>query len=368
MGVFMYSRRDLFLKLFGTMAATGVTPLFAGPGREYRRGGMVYRRLGQTDLFPSLLAFGSHTDFAYRVRAGSGTVLSMEGQKRRDRQLAHAIDLGINTLDVYEDEGQWEPVEQLTRGRRGKVIISLRWKEHEYIGNTIDRGAKLFGYVDMIRIYVNDFERVDDALLEAWDALRKAKEAGKVRAIGVSSHNEQALMPALGELEGLDYVLFPYNFIHARADFMEFLPAAQAKGIGLIAIKPLAMGSITNMDPRAHSGPKPESESVVMLGSRKMVMLPAAVAELTRTLNRLPDETLCQAAMRFVFSRPFLSAVFTGMWDDQWIQDNYAALQRSGALSSTEEAALKEVSTIAQSHSLIWLPPSYRWLEERWQQ
>ena len=71
---------------------------------EYRRGGMVYRRLGQTDLHVSLLAFGSHTDPDYKRLVGTdAAVLTEEGQTRRDRQIAHALDLGVNMIDTYED-------------------------------------------------------------------------------------------------------------------------------------------------------------------------------------------------------------------------------------------------------------------------
>src|SRR3990172_957770 len=62
------------------------------PIREFRRGGMLYRRLGRTDLFVSVLSFGSHTDPAFKRPAKQGNVLSEEGQARRDRQLARAFD------------------------------------------------------------------------------------------------------------------------------------------------------------------------------------------------------------------------------------------------------------------------------------
>ena len=45
---------------------------------EFRRGGMTYRRLGQTDLYPSLLSFGSHTDPADR-----GVITSQNGSPRQ---------------------------------------------------------------------------------------------------------------------------------------------------------------------------------------------------------------------------------------------------------------------------------------------
>ncbi len=362
------TRRQLLLA--GTGCAAMSSRIWAAPPpgvRSYRKGGMEYRRLGQTDLYPSLLSFGSHTDMAYRVCAlRRGSVLNEAGQKRRDEHLVQALDLGVNLFDVYEHEGQWEPAARVLRGHRNKVIISLSRGAPEFMGNTIDRATKLFGHIDMFRLYISDFQKFDGELLNDWDVMRKAKEAGKIRAIGVASHNEHSLLNALTELDGLDYVLFPYNFIHARADFMDFLPAAAAKNVGLVGIKPLAMGSITGLDPRARSGPKPESAQVLMYGSSKKVMLPGAVAELTRTLNRLPDETLCQAAMRFAYSRPFLSTVLNGMWDKQWIEENHSALQRYTKFGGQEKAALDAVSKIARAHGPVWLPASYHWLEDRW--
>ena len=169
-----------------------------------------------------------------------------------------------------------------------------------FVGENIDRAAKLYGHVDLYRIYVGDGSAATDSILEDWDVLRKAKQAGKVRAIGISTHSERMLTSALKELEGLDYVMFPYNFIHARADYSEFLPAAIKKGVGLIAIKPLAAGSIVKLDPRAKAGSRPENERVALYQSQDRPLLPAVVAELTKSLDRRPDETLCQAALRFV--------------------------------------------------------------------
>lgn len=120
-----------------------------------------------------------------------------------------------------------------------------------FVGENIDRAAKLYGHVDLYRIYIGEGTEVNAKTLADWDVLRKAKEAGKVRSIGIATHNERLMLSALRELEGMDYVMFPYNFIHARADYMEFLPAAAAKGVGLIAIKPLAAGSIGDSNARA---------------------------------------------------------------------------------------------------------------------
>ncbi len=170
--------------------------------------------------------------------------------------------------------------------------------------------------------------QIDGAALENWDMLRKAREAGKVRAIGLATHVESTMSEALAQLEGIDFIFFPYNFIHARADYGQFLPEARKRGIGLIGMKPLASGSIMKLDPLARPGAKPEFDQLQLWQTNARPILPAAVAELTKTLGRLPDETLCMAAMRFVYSRPFLSTAIAGMFEDRLLTDNYNALVR----------------------------------------
>ena len=291
-------RREFLYCCSAGLASAAVTPKV----REFRRGGMVYRSLGQTGMDVSLLSFGSHTDPADRVRAGPDkTVLTPAGQARRDRLITRAFDAGVNLLDVYESEGQWAPAANLLKDRRNRVLISLA---HEVRRQDLEQAFRMFGHVDLYRFHTAD---IDGPTLENWDMLRKAKEAGHIRAIGIATHIERTMNRALDELDDLDYIFFPYNFIHARADYGEFLPKAVAKGVGLIAMKPLASGSIVKLDPRAKPKSGPEFDTLQLWQTRNRPVLPAAVAELTRALNRLPDESLCMAALRFNFSRPFLS-------------------------------------------------------------
>ncbi len=343
------------------LAALATSRSASGAAREYRRGGMMYRKLGNTDMDVSLLSFGSHTDPADRVKAGPGkTVLTAAGQSKRDRIVAKAFDRGINLIDVYESEGQWKPAAESVRSRRNKVLVSLA---HEVSVKDIDEACRLFGHVDLYRFHT---AAIKDKTLEDWDTLRKAKEAGKVRAIGIATHIERTMLEALLELEGLDFLYFPYNFIHARADYSLFLPKAMEKNVGLIAMKPLASGSIARLDPRARPGAAPEFEQLQLWQTRNRPILPAAVAELTKSLDRLGDETLCMAAMRFVYGKPFVSTAITGMFDEQFLDDNYNALARYQELQPETRAALKAVDKVARLHKGNWLPAHYRWLEEQW--
>ena len=154
----LLTRRD-FIRRCGSGllgAACGATSLAAPAVAEYRRRGMTYRRLGQTDLQLSLLSFGSHTDPADRRRAGPGkTMLTPEGQARRDRMIARALDLGVNLLDVYDSEGQWEPAARLVKPKRDQVLISLA---HECTPREIDRACRLFGHVDLYRFHTAELD------------------------------------------------------------------------------------------------------------------------------------------------------------------------------------------------------------------
>ena len=348
--------------------------------REYSRGGMLYRSLGRTDMDISVLGFGSHTDPAFKVKARRGnvsyTVLSEEGQTRRDRQIARAFDLGVNVLDIYENQGQREPAARVVGPRRDKVLVSCCRqlpRNAVFMGESIDEAAKLYGHVDLFRLVIDGRDPMfkepgpefRNEILEEWDVLRKAKEVGKVRAIGIAAHFEVVMTAALEQLEGLDFVFFPYNFIHARAEYSGFLQRATREGIGLVAMKPLAGGSIAQLDARARPS-TPEKNRIQLFQSRYRPILPAALADLTKGLNQMPDESLCQAALRFVYSRPFLACAMTGTFQDQDLEENWAALTRQLSLSPDETAVLGAARHFASVEGHRWVLPQYRWLEAEW--
>ena len=176
------------------------------------------------------------------------------------------------------------------------------------------------------------------------------------------------MMTALQELEGLDYLMLPYNFIHAKADYADFLPAATKRGIGLIGIKALAAGSIVELDPRIKSQTKPEMADIRLFNSSpgSRAILPAAVAELAKALSQMPDESLPQAALRYVFSKPFLTSTMIGMFDDQFLDGQLRgadALRQDGCGTTRGAGCARKVTRLAGAG---WLPKNYQWLDEQW--
>jgi aryl-alcohol dehydrogenase-like predicted oxidoreductase len=130
-------------------------------------------------------------------------------------------------------------------------------------------------------------------------------------------------------------------------------------------MKPLASGSVMKLDPLARPGAKPEFNFLAWQANGKPLLGPA-VAELTNTLGRLPDETLCMAAMRFVYSRDFVSTAIAGMFEERLLEDNYQALANYQQMGREEHAALESARQVARLLNKSWLPAHYQWLEERW--
>lgn len=101
-------------------------------------------------------------------------------------------------------------------------------------------------YIDLYQINnIKTMELLELALSEkgALKALVEKKKEGKIKHIGVTGHIKEILMEAIKN-EEFETVQFPFNFIENQG--VELFEAALNKGLGTIAMKPLAGGAITN--------------------------------------------------------------------------------------------------------------------------
>jgi len=74
--------------------------------------------------------------------------------------------------------------------------------------------------------------------------LKKAKEEGKINHIGITGHNPDVLLRAI-ENEDFETVQMPFNIIENGPDERALLRAAKEQEVGVICMKPLAGGVIT---------------------------------------------------------------------------------------------------------------------------
>jgi len=200
---------------------------------------MLKRVLGRTKLEVSVLGLGGI--YLAKVPELAGDII---------RQ---ALAEGINLFDTALLYGCSESLigDTIKEGEAVLVTKSLAAKGDKLLQD-IDLSRKQLK-VDVIDIYmlhnIMDEERFDAALPggELLDTLYRAREEGKIRYLGVSSHREELLIELI-KTGAFDVVELPFNVID-RYVWEEALTLAVSKNIGTIAMKPLAGGVFNILSP-----------------------------------------------------------------------------------------------------------------------
>ena len=101
------------------------------------------------------------------------------------------------------------------------------------------------GYIDLYQIHNLPEKDIGKVFGPggAYEALSEAKAAGKIAHIGVTAHSADALKILVEQYSDcLETVMFPYNIVEDQG--REVLTLAREKGMGTIAMKPLAGGNL----------------------------------------------------------------------------------------------------------------------------
>jgi len=135
---------------------------------------------------------------------------------------------------------------------RDNWIIATKSMARDYEGMKKDIEISLSNLkTDTIDLYqLHNVRTVEDynKILGANGALKALKEAqseGKVKEIGITSHDLKILEMAI-ETNLFSTIQFPYNPIERQAE--QLFKRAHAKGLGVIVMKPLAGGAILNAE------------------------------------------------------------------------------------------------------------------------
>jgi predicted aldo/keto reductase-like oxidoreductase len=223
------SRRSFLLAGLALPAALEASR-FSGLAQEPKASvKLAYRSLGKTGLKPTRVAFGCMITSDQSV-------------------VEKAADIGINYFDtarVYQGGNNERMVGAALKSRRKDVIISTKTmsRTKEEALQHLDTSLKELGtdYVDIWQLHMKDKpEELTDGLLEAQQI---AKQAGKVRFVGVSTHSLPQLLPGvLAKAPHFDVVLTMYNFTMG-ADLETAIESAAKAGLGVIAMKVMAGGA-----------------------------------------------------------------------------------------------------------------------------
>jgi hypothetical protein len=200
---------------------------------------MRYLPLGKTGLTVSEVGFGGIP--IIRLDADAAVAV-----------LRRAFEAGItlyDTANAYRDSE--EKIGRALGEVRAKVVLATKTIRRDATGVVaqLENSLRMMqtDYIDIYQLHQIAQEK-DWAIVMgpggAMEAVIKAKEQGKIRHIGVSSHN-LAMAVKLVKTGMFSTIQFPFNFIEEAAKD-ELHVAARERGMGILAMKPFAGGMIDN--------------------------------------------------------------------------------------------------------------------------
>ena len=166
--------------------------------------------------------------------------------------LRKAYDHGVNFFDTargYTDSE--EKIGYALKDVRDDIIIATKSPSRNKHGVLQDIDTSLnklqTDYIDILQVHNPPFVPMPDGEDGIYDALLEAKQQGKVRFIGFTNHRLKIAMEAISA-DLYDTMQFPLSCHSSDAD-LQLIEECQQRDIGVIAMKALSGGLITNATP-----------------------------------------------------------------------------------------------------------------------
>ncbi|MDR3719050.1 MAG: aldo/keto reductase [Bryobacteraceae bacterium] len=213
------------------LAATTALPApipAAAPAVGAKKPSLQFRTLGKTGLKVTTMGFG--------CMVTSDPVV-----------IQQAVEMGVNYFDtarVYQGGNNERMVGAALKGKRQNLILSSKTLAPTKEGALAHLETSLkelqTDYLDIWYLHSKSkAEHITDELLEAQ---RIAKQQGKIRFAGISTHvGHRDLIPAVIKCGKFDVLLASYNFTMGNT-IDDLLGQAHAAGIGIVAMKVFAGG------------------------------------------------------------------------------------------------------------------------------
>ena len=197
---------------------------------------MKYIAFGTTGITASATGFGA-------------IPIQRISEEESTKILRKAYDAGITFFDTargYTDSE--EKIGIALSDVRENIILTTKTHSQTYDGimKDLDTSLSLLktDYVDVYQFHNPDFIPKPGDANRMYEAMLDAKQAGKIRHIGITNHRLDLANEAVdsGLYESLQ---FPVSCVSSEGDFALVNKCAE-KGVGFIAMKALAGGLITN--------------------------------------------------------------------------------------------------------------------------
>ncbi len=287
---------------------------------------MQYRRMGDSDLDVSAVCLGCW---------GIGGEFYGEVDDAESIRMIHAAeDGGVNFLDtaVVYGSGRSEEVigRALADGRRDHWIIATKWGRRALPdGSKLSRASADWLVkdleqsltrlrTDVIDLYQLHFPDPETPLAESMAAMVKAKQAGKVRHIGVSNVSAEQLEECLRHAPVVS-VQPQYSMFH-RSIESDLLPLCRARNVGTMVYCPLARGLLTG---------KFTGTETVTAAARKNnkffkgdnFAMSVAIVERLKQVARDRGVTMAQLAVGWTVAQPGVTSAICGAKHPEQIRE-----------------------------------------------
>lgn len=303
---------------------------------------MKYRKLGDSELEVSEISLGSWLTYGVGVEADKARAC-----------LDAAFDVGINFIDTANIYGRGAAETFLGEALKGRPRDSYVLATKIYFPMTdtdfglsraqvekqLDASLRRL-QTDVIDLY--QCHRYDSGtpLEETMEALTRAVESGKVRAIGFSEWPADKIRESLELSQSRGLVKWvssqPQYSLVWREPEDEVIPLSAANGISQIVWSPLGQGVLTGKyDPDRPPPPGTRATSDEMGGFISRLMQP----ELLRAVQQLKpiaEEaglTMAQFALAWVLREPNVASAIIGASRPEQVHDNAGA---SGVVVDTQ--------------------------------
>ncbi len=264
---------------------------------------MIRRTLGRTGWKVSVISFGA-------------IKLPRISQAECDLLLNRALDLGSNLVDTADCYGDSEEkIGRALRNRRKEFYLSTKIDERDGPGVTrkLERSLRRLKTDCIDLVFFHDVRESEyEAIFEkdGLEALEKAKRQGKILEIGISIHHSVPMMRKAIRSGSFSVLMVAYSAIDEDRLASDLLPAAHQKGLGIIAMKPLAGGRLgegKGWNRRSFSG-----------------------------------ESSAQASLRYVLTNPSITCAIPGMMRPEELEENVKVGKVSRPLTADETKTLME--------------------------
>jgi len=286
---------------------------------------MQYRKLGSLDWNVSAIGFGG-----WAVGGGWGTQTDQESLAALHR----AFDLGCNFVDTAQNYGNGHServIAQALRdwGKNERIYVATKippqpglWPPSPYdriedrysaahLRERLERSLRDLNTdcIDLVQLHT--WTRAWNKNPLALETLRKFREEGKLRAIGVSTpeHDQNSVIDLMRE-HWVDTVQVVYNIFEQEPQ-AELFPAAAQSQIGVIVRVALDESALTGKLTGQTRFAEGDIRNRFFAGDR-LARTVERVEEIRNTVGN-DEPTLATAALKFALKPPAVSVVIPGI-------------------------------------------------------